>query len=421
MSRLLACLFACVALLVLPACGSQAERNEVRDDTARWRQARVVEFEQLKRDLRRYAIDQKLRTQELPLDAAAFLAWRNREWWNLTDELAAVMAYEWDTVEKLFQDAARYYGYEVRNFPKLGDDAARFFEHADEEWIRLARDVVVFVEWRDREWLPLRSDIKQAYERLGWEAGNLQVDLANFVGWREREWRKLIRSRDEFMLWERQQGIRLRADLRRFRAARAIEAKYLIADLRAYWHYEALAMPPRLIADVWRWVQLPPQELAHLRDDIARFGETVPQDALKLIDDLSRYVDGQVEVVPLLVADVDRFFEVYEREWGPLAAEVRRFWRVNVSLGVVMRDDMRLFFVEHGQTETAELQTSMRRFVAYGGKEWKDFRAAIARFLWDDSGRAFGDRAVPMLGDAGRAVFDDVRAYPVRGYDAGEE
>lgn len=421
MPRLFACLLACLALLVLPACGSRAERNEYRDDVTRFRQHGVVEFEQLKRDLRRYAIDQKLRTQELPLDVAAFLEWRHREWWNLTDELAAVMAYEWHTVEMLAQDAARCYGYEIANFPKLGDDVARFFEHADAEWAGLVRDIIIFVEWRSREWLPLRQDIKEAYERLGWEAGNLQVDLANFTSWREREWRKLTRASAEFMLWERGQGNRLRLDLRRFRAARALEANYLVADLGAYWRYETQAMPPRLIADVYRWALIAPQELARLRDDITRFGETIPEDTLKLVDDLSRFLDAQVDVLPRLAADVERFFEVYEREWGPLSAEVRRYWRSNVALGILLREDMQLFFIENTQTETAEMQASLRRFVAYSGKEWKDFRAALARFLYDDSGRAFGDRGMPYYGDAGRAVFDDPRAYPVRGYDAGDE
>lgn len=424
MSRLLACLFACLALLallVLPACGSRAERNELRDDMARFRERGAVEYEQFKRDLRRYALDNNLRTQELPLDVAAFMPWRHREWWNLTDELAAVMVYEREAVVKLTADVARFYGYEVQNFPGTAEDVARFFHHADQEWARLVRDVIVFVEWRNREWLPLRQDIKQAYERASWEMANLQVDVANFVGWREREWRKLVRSGAEFRVWEREQGQRMRADLRRFRAARALEANYLVADFRAYFAFETQAMPPRLIADFWRWGELPPQELARLRDDIARFGETLPEDTVKLVADLERFFDSQLDAVPRLAAEVDHFFAVYEREWGPLSAETRRYWRSNVALGILLREDMQRFFVEHGQTETAELEASMRRFVSYAGVEWKDFRAAVARFLYDDSGRAFGDRSVPMRGDAGRPVFDDPRAYPVRGYDAGED
>ena len=223
------------------------------------------------------------------------------------------------------------------------------------------------------------------------------------------------------MVWEREQGNRLRLDFRRFRAARALEANYLVTDFGAYWRYETQAMPPRLIADVCRWALLPPQELARLRGEIARFGETIPEDTLKLVDDLSRFFAAQVDVMPYLAADVERFFEVYEREWGPLSADVRRYWRSNVALGILMRDDMRLFFIEHGQTEAAEMQASLRRFVSYAGKEWKDFRATLGRFLGDDYGRAFGDRSVPLSGDAGRAVFDDPRAYPVRGYNVGEE
>lgn len=421
MPRLLACLFACLALLVLAGCGSRAERNEFRDDTTRFRQARVVEYEQLKRDLRRYASDQQLRSQELPIDYGAFIEWRHREWWNLTDETAALFAYEREAIAKLVEDAARAYGYQVENFPKIGDDIARFFAHADPEWARLARDACVFIEWRDRELLPLRKDIKDAYDRLGWETGNLQVDVARFVSWREREWSKLGRSSAEFLAWERGQGLRLRADLRRFRAARALEAQYLTADFKAYWSFETQAMPPRLIADFYRWGQLPPQELARLRDDIASFGETVPENALKLVDDLSRFFDSQVESLPLLIAETDHFLDVYEREWGPLSAGARRYWRSNVGLGIVLREDMRLYLIEHGETETAELQASTRRFIAYAGKEWKDFRRTLDHFLWDDSGRAFGDRAVPMQGDAGRTVFDDPRMYPVRGYDAGDQ
>jgi hypothetical protein len=421
MPWLLACLLACLALLVLPGCGSRAERSEFRDDTARFRQARVVEYEQLKRDLRRYAVDQHLRSKELPVDYAAFIEWRHREWWNLTDETAALFAYERESIEKLVDGAARAYGYEARNFPRIGDDLARFFEHADPEWAGLVRDACIFIEWKDRELLPLRRDLQDAYERLGWEAGNLQLDVAQFVNWREREWRKLAHGSSEFMAWERDQGMRLRADLRRFRAARALEANYLVADFRAYWNFEVQAMPPRLIADYSRWSQLPPQELARLRDDIARFGETVPEDALKLVDDLTRFFDSQVDILPLLIAETDRFLDVYEREWGPLSAGARRYWRSNVGLGIVLRADMQMFLLEHGQTETAELQASTRRFIDYAGKEWKDFRRTLGRFLWDDSGRAFGDRGVPMQGDAGRPVFDDPRLYPVRGYDAGDQ
>jgi hypothetical protein len=420
MRRALACLLACAALLLLGAC-SRAERNETRDDLARFRQARAVEYQQLKADLRRYAIDQKLRSQELPADLSAFMEWRRREWWNLTDELAALMAYEWDTVHQLSVESARFYGYELRNFPMLADDVARFFEHADPEWDRLVRDVCIFVEWRSRELLPLRKELRDAYDRIGWEAGNLQIDFIEFIEWRSREWRQMQQASAAFMDFERSQGRRLREDLRRFRAARALEANYLVADCKAWWYFETQAMPPRLIADVGRWWMLPARELNQLRGDIARFGEGIGENASKLVDDVARYANAQIDLIPLLAVDVDRFFEVYDRELAPLAAETRRWWRSNVALGIVLRDDMRQFFLEHGRTESAELDASVRRFFSYSHKEWKDFKASLARFLYDDSGRAFGSRGVPSLGDAGQPVFDDPRAAPARGYDAGNE
>ncbi|MBN8525741.1 MAG: hypothetical protein J0M02_10430 [Planctomycetes bacterium] len=420
MRRVLAVILLSGLVLLLTSCGGQAERNELRDDLRRFREARAVEYEQIKRDLARYAIDQKLRAVEAPVDVAKFLEWRRREWWNLTDEMAALVAYEWDNIARLSADAARFYGYEVRNFPLATDDVARFFAYADDEWNGLVRDVCIFVEWRDRELLPLRRDLRMAYERLDWEAASLQVDLASFLVWRSREWRRMVEATDDFIAWERSQGQRLRADLRRFRAARAIEARYLVADFKAWWGFETSAMPVRLVADVYRWAALTPYELARLRDDIARFGEGIGEDAVKLIDDLDRYMSAQVDLVPQLAADVERFFDVYAREYGPLEDDVRRWWRSNVALGIVMRDDMRLFFLEHGQTEASELQASLRRFFSYSGKEWKDFRNSLARFLYDDSGRAFGDRGTPARMDI-RPVFDDPRSTPARGYDAGDE
>ena len=421
MHRVLACLLACLALLTLSACGSQAERNETRDDLRRFRQARGAEVEQIKRDLARFGRVEASIASEIPHDAAAFFAWRHREWRRLQDDLAVLIAYEWETIEQLTLDAARFYGYEIRNFPKLTKDIAIFFEYADFEWAGLVRDVAMFVEWQDREWLPLRRELREAYERLGWEAGNLQVDLLTFLQWREREWRRLVSTTDHFMSIERTQGQRMREDLRRFRAARALEANYLVADLKQWWAYEAGAMPPRLIADVYRWAQLPPQEITALGNDIVRFGEGIHEDTLKLIDDLGRFANHQIDLLPALIADVDRFFIVYERECGPLGADVRRWWRSNIGLGILLREDLRIALIENPREDAAELQASMRRFVSYAGKEWKDFKGALGRFLHDDSGRAFGDRSMPMAGDSGRAVFEDPRAYPARGYDAGEE
>ncbi|HND56475.1 MAG TPA: TIGR01212 family radical SAM protein, partial [Pirellulaceae bacterium] len=60
------------------------------------------------------------------------------------------------------------------------------------------------------------------------------------------------------------------------------------------------------------------------------------------------------------------------------------------------------------------IQAELERRDTWQGKRW-------SLPVGDDSGRAFGDRNAPFSGDAGRAVFEDPRAYPVRGYDAGEE
>jgi hypothetical protein len=421
MLRAIACLLAGLAVLSLGGCGSQAERNETRDDLKRFRQSRVVEVQQLKREL-----DRALRTQgelalELPHDAAAFFAWRHREWRRLNDDLAIMLAYEWEAVESLYVEVSRCYGYEVRNFPRLPADVARFIEAGDQEMVALIIDVMSFLEWRDREMLPLRSELQDAYLRAGWEVVNLKADATEFLQWRNREWSRFVDSKNAFMLIESQQGKRMREDLRRFRAARALEAQYLVADLAAVWRYDGEAMPNRMVADLCRWGQLPAQEAQRLHEDIQRFGEGISEDALTLIRELGRLNDRQIDLIPLLVADVDRFLASYDREFAPLQAGVRRWWRTNVGLGIVLREDFRIALMESQNEEYVELQASMRRFISYAGKEWKDFKGALGRFLHDDSGRAFGDRSMPMAGDAGRAVFEDPRAYPARGYDAGEE
>lgn len=295
---------------------------------------------------------------------------------------------------------------------------ARFFERADPEWAKLVRDVVAYLEWKDREMLPLRDDVEQALNRVSWEGANLQIDVHNFIEWRDREWHRLGGETDQLLFAEHQLGRRLREDMRRFRAARVAEGRLLTADFSAWWFYEVRAMPPRLLDDVWRWSAQPPRDLEKLARDIADYGAGIGEDTLKLVDEVGRYTDCQLEQIPLLAADVQRFFDTYEREWGPLQADVRRWWTVNVSLGIVLRSDMRRFFLDHAGEEASELQAGMRRFVAYGRVEWKDFKGALARFFYDDSGRAFGGPAAAP-GDPGGPVFDDPRAYPVRGYDAG--
>lgn len=274
--------------LVAGGCAIRAERNALRDDLGRFRAERTYEYEKIKRDLSLYARNQQLLSKELPLDLARFLEWRRREWWNLNDETAALIAYEWDAVEKLSHDVGRFYGYNIRMFPHLTEDIARFFQHTDDEWVALVKDACLFIEFKDRELLPLRTDIRESWERAEWEAGNLQVDVHQFLQWREREGNKLVKDVREFRLEESVRGNELRGDFRRFRAARALEANYLVADFSAYWQYETRAMPPRLIADVARWAQLPPQQMNQLRQDIYRYGQGINADAIKLVDDLGR-------------------------------------------------------------------------------------------------------------------------------------
>lgn len=418
MSRWIAGLVACLALLAA-GCGSIVERNGVRDDLRRFRDQRSLEFVQIKRDLERYVADNKLRAQELPIDLDHFLRWQRREWWNLTEEVAAVLAYEREAVFKLVDGAARCYGYEVRNFPVVTEDIARFFRNAEPEYLNLVKDVVMFLAVQERELLPLRREIRDCFTRVAWESASLAIDLRTFMQWREREWNKLGDEARAVVVVDSQLGLRLREDLRRFRAARALEGRLLVADLKAYWHHEAVAMPPRMIDDLYRWSTLPPQEYIRLRAEVAQFGEGIGEDAMKLVDDVGRYAKGQLDQVPLLVLDVEDFFAYSRIELTRLDAGVRRFWRSNVALGILSIEDMRLFFIEHTREEAAELQASLRRFVSYAGKEWKDFRGAIARFCWDDSARAFGDRNLPLGGSPPGG--DDPRIYPVRGYDAGDE
>lgn len=423
MGRLCVVAACCIMLgLFVAGCGSQAERNEMRDDLTRFRQQRAAEFTRMQQDIARFVREHDLNGRELPIDIDHFLEWRRREWWHLSESLAAAYVYEWDNVARLADGAARCYGVELRNFPRVGDDVLRFFEHADLEYQHLVMDVVAFIEVQHRELLPLRAELKDAYARVGWEAANLQLEVRDFLSWREREWNKLRRDAGTVMAEERVLGQKLRDDLRRFRAARAIEGRLLVADLKAWWRYENEAMPARLIDDLYRWESLPAHELNKLRDDVARFGEGIAEDAAKLAIDGDRYARAQLDQAPLLAYEVDRFFEDHKREIARLDDGVHRFWTSNVSLGILSMEDMHVFFIEHTGEEAAELQASLRRFVAYSRKEWRDFRAAWARFLYDDSGRAFGDKGLPMAGGTGGpGGEDDPRAFPARGYDAGRE
>lgn len=420
MTRWIAGIVACFALVAV-GCGSVAERNATRDDLRRFHEQRAVECLQIKRDLVRFIDDNALRARELPIDLAHFLSWYRREWWNLTEDVAVVMAYEREAVQKLADGAARCYGYDLRNFPVVTEDLARFFKNADPEYANLVKDVVAFIEVQHREILPLRQEVSEALAKVRWEAASLDLDLRDFLQWRDREWRKLASESKSLVLVDSQLGQTLRDDLRRFRAARAIEGTLLVADLKAYWHYEGEAMPPRLIDDLYRWGSLSTQEFSRLRVEVAQFGEGLNQDVVKLAADAARYGNAQLEQVPLLVIEVERFFSDGEVEFARLDAGMRRFWAANVALGTLSMRDMRQFFVDHTNEEAAELHASLRRFVSYAGKEWKDFRGAIARFCWDDSARGFGYRDVPSSGGTLPLSADDPRAYPVRGYDAGSE
>src|SRR4051812_11926617 len=96
------------AMLALLA-GCCRERDETIDDVHRFGRKGNEELQQLRVDINRYVISNKLNGQNLPLDATRFIEWRKREWWDLRDELAWTMMYEWQNVERMSTEVARYY------------------------------------------------------------------------------------------------------------------------------------------------------------------------------------------------------------------------------------------------------------------------------------------------------------------------
>jgi hypothetical protein len=390
----------------LAGCGSRAERQELREDLRRYREQRQIEVRRLAHDLRRYAVAEGLVVQELPADTLRFLEWRHREWWNLEESFAYLIAYEWETVERLTTAAAAAYGYELRNFPKTVEDIAIFMERADHEIVMLARDVAAYVEFADRELFPLRDDLARAYEMGVYEAAHFQVDLNQFLEWREREWLKLATEFKEASVGVRERAQMLRDDLRRFRAARALEGRLIVIDLREMYAYDTQVAFPRMVDDIWRFAHFRARELDQFEQDVVRFGEDTGRDALALVDDLERYARVQIATIPAIRWDVHRFMQTYDRELGPLSLEVERWWVLNIVLGRYAIDDL-VRWLETGAESAGELQAGLRRFFSYANKEQRDFMGALRRFFTDAHDPAFGSSATPMAGSGADIIFDD--------------
>jgi hypothetical protein len=393
-----------VALVLLAGCCR--ERDATIDDTNRFAAKGNEELAQLRIDIDRFAISNGLNGENLPLDAQRFIEWRKREWWYLHDEFAWLIHDEWHAVEKLSLELGRYYGYNIQNFPRAKDDIFNFFAKADVEWRNLVMDVAIWVEYQNRELAPLRGDLHRFYEHAKWEAANLDIDVRGFLEWRDREYRKLVRDGRDWFAANLEEWDKLLEGLERFRLLAAIEGERLTADFKYFWSYEHGTVP-RLIDDVYRYTQWREREWKQLREEALAFGSSYTQwEADSLMADLRRYKESQLEVIPQLMRDVDRFFDVYEREVRPLTEEVKRWWRSNIAVGRLAIEDMKHFYQNY-EEEAAQLEQDMNRFVAYGGKEWKDLVAHVKRFATCAYDPAFGDSTVPSQGSYPPAVMDD--------------
>ena len=350
------------------------------------------EARRTRQDIAYYAKANALEVEDLKLDAENFLEWRRREWWNLQDETAWQVTYEWENVEKLSKDVARSYGYEIRNFPKGGHDVAEFIHRAGPEWRSLVQDVQIFLEYKDREKMPLRRDLRQFYERTRWEAANLGADVTVFLRWREREYRKLIKDGRDFFAAGGLELLALKRDIERLRAEAAATGHYLIADFKAFGNYEAQQVP-RLVDDVANFTRWREDDWRQLKRSVADVGRNASEDAKKLMADIEKYHHYELSRIPALMRDVDEFFASYEREVHPLSEDVKRFWRANIAAGHLLMVDLKEFFAA-SQDETALLQIDIRNFLSYGTVEWRHLVKTIKDMSKDNAARIQSNRSM---------------------------
>lgn len=385
--------------------GCCKEHRELADDFRREGDHAEFSYRQLKVELERYAISNKLWGTRVPFDVNRFLEWRKREWWHLTDRFAWLIAYEWGTVERLSIDAGRLYGYEITNFPRNRQDILTFLVRADPEWRNLVMDMCIFVEWKKRESYKIVDEFAEFLATASWEAASFELEVKDALAFRRREYLKFARDGRDWWASSQVEWDRLRLGWIRFQAHSAIEGKRLRADFRFFYSAE-LAQVPRLFDEWVMWAQFRERELWRLQDELRQVALSAHFEWLALGDDLRRWKEVQLAEIPKLMLDVEHFFVVYEREIRPLSDEVKRFWRVEIAARHLAIADLRRYLTLSAE-ETAELEFDVKRFVVYGSVEWRHLVATFRRFATCAYDPAFGDPAMPMAGRGGPTVFND--------------
>ncbi len=393
-----------VSLAILPL-GCTREVTATKEDIASSIAKADGEQQRLAADIRRYAIENGLLVYNLKADANDFMAQRREQWWNLQEEAAYQIRYEWDQVERLSTDAARAYGYEVRNFPRAEKEIMVFMRRADEEWRRLVQDAGTFIEWRNREATPLRKQIREFYRQAQWEAANGIIDVREFLAWRHVEYRRLSANvrrslADSAVEWDR-----LHRDLVAFRTRANQEQQYLVADFQHFARDEADRVP-RLMDDLAAFAKLgDPRPLGR---EILVASRSALTDLDRLRQDAERQYRQDRLTRARLASEVDDFFAVYEREVRPLSTEIKRFWREEISRGnLAMRDLKR--FLTHTADEMHGLEQDLKEFISYGSVEWQRLRWRIKEFIVFDQA-AFGGGTRSTNNHIEGPVFGD---YPV--------
>ena len=398
-----------VCLLLLSSC-RRPDVTETRSDVERFVKTAPKDFRLLVERID-YFIDEEVnRIGSVPPDFERFLDWRKREWWNLREEFAYHIHYDWEIISKLVEDVARYHGYQVENFPKLEDDILRFFNHHTQtEWHNLVMDVTIWVEYNRVEHRKMFKWLKYQYEMVDWEVTNLVTDWRMFLQWRKEAY-ALQANFEDFFSQEISLVDDFKADLERFRVLAMVDAGNIVMDFKYFFIDSTKIEIPRLYDDVQRYVRRVPSEYRLAANSLKRYGTTNMKDFNKLYDRVRAFKQAQMTDIKIALARANKFFEFYEREYEPLTEDVKRFWRYNILEGRVLFDQLKEFY-EQEKIAGYELKLGAKRFVRYGGVEWKRLKAGWKRFI-NGEGVAYGTVDLPSSGDyVSGNVFSDLKLH----------
>lgn len=399
------------AVLFIGGCAC-AERTELSDDLERFSSRHEEEHRILTERFERFAINNNLMVERLPMEFERFLVWRKYEWWRLNDSLAYLVRQEWDGIEKLSAEVGRYYGYQIMNFPRLVSDIENFFLKAPAEWRNLVMDVAIFKEYHARHHAPLTEELERFYMSADWEGANLQIDVTSFLEWRQREYQKLVNDGKVFFALARGERERLADGWRRMQDKAVREEQYIVADFERFaLHAEDWELP-RLIDDVWHFLQWQDREYARFRRDGKVLLEDMNWQMDSLVADIQRFKTRHKEEQDQLRGDLERFFANYEREVRPLSDEVKRFWRHNFNMQYVMVEDIKRFY-RYAEEEAALLEADIRRFMAYGKTEWATLKKRLRYHFTCDWNPGFGDHILPYTGDVHGTGFKGDHLVPL--------